>query len=53
MKKRKQLSLIRLYKLANDWIITREPNEEENRKRFEVIVDYLKYVAVHKGDNLN
>lgn len=54
--KRKQISLIRLYKLANQWVGSwgiKEENSLSMKRRFQVVVDYLQYVNDHKYDNLD
>lgn len=56
MKKRKQMSLIRLYKLANNWLMNSfdsSRNEIKTSVQFKTITEYLKYVAEHKEDNLD
>lgn len=56
MKKRKPMSLIRLYKLANNWLMNSfdsSRNEIKTSVQFKTITEYLKYVAEHKEDNLD
>jgi len=56
MKKRKPMSLIRLYKLANNWLMNNfdsSRNEIKTSVQFKTITEYLKYVAEHKEDNLD
>lgn len=56
MKKRKQISLIRLYKLANNWLMNNFDSSKDEIKsslQFKTITEYLKYVAEHKEDNLD
>ena len=52
---RKQLSLIRLYKLASAYILATAQKEKwtdaDAKIQMERIADYIKYVSVHKDDN--
>lgn len=50
------MSLIRLYKLANNWLMNSfdsSKNEIKRSVQFRTITEYLKYVAEHKEDNLD
>jgi len=55
MKKRKQLSLIRLFKIANEYIINLQTKEssKNTKMKMEIIGEYLKYVNLHKYDDLS
>lgn len=56
MHKRKPISLIRLYKLANNFLMNTFDSTKDEIKtslQFKTLTEYLKYVAEHKEDNLN
>ena len=51
--KRTPLSLIRLYKLANDFMQERQSKVENMlKKEYALIVSFLKYINEHKNDSL-
>jgi hypothetical protein len=53
---RKQISLIRLYKLASAYILATAKKEKWTNAvamtQNERIADYIRYVSAHKDDNL-
>lgn len=52
MKKRKQMSLIRLYKLASAFLVESQVTSTTKDHPMMIMRDYLKYVNEHKNDEL-
>ena len=54
MVQRKPYSLIRLFKLANQYLLSKPiPREKTDMEEMHIIGEYLKYVSAHKDDDLD